>query len=73
MGGRAGSEAGPERVWQGASRPALAQRCERMAIATGLIAVSSQGLIPEPSKGRFLLRDLREPKERRRGQHFERH
>ena len=31
----------PRRVWQDASGPALAQRCERMAVATGLIAVSS--------------------------------
>lgn len=35
------NEAGPRRVWQSASRPALAQRCERMAVATGLIAISS--------------------------------
>lgn len=44
-GGHAGkrpcNEAGPRRVWQSASRPALAQRCERMAVATGLIAISS--------------------------------
>lgn len=40
MGERAGSGAGPGTVWPGASRPALAQRCERMAVATGLIAVS---------------------------------
>lgn len=41
MGERAGSGAGPGTVWPSASRPALAQRCEWMAVATGLIAVSS--------------------------------
>lgn len=31
----------PRRVWPEAYRPALAQRCEHMAVAIGLIAVSS--------------------------------
>lgn len=47
MGGTHGREdcgqvrLGPRRVWQDASGPALALRCEQIAVATGLIAVSS--------------------------------